>query len=188
MYNSKPTNMKAITLLLPAVFFIASFNNFQDEELKTFKHPKLNFFFKASGEWKNNPYHKDKMIYEMVSTEGDIHVILWYTGGTESTCEKYLLKMADMKGYRCDGPVTDVEGKGSIWTLKCLGTEYGQSIVNCLAALYYVEDYGEDAPERSQGKSYNAIHIAQVWCPEERYEENQAQIQEIIKSLVLERP
>ena len=177
--------MKAITFLLPAVIFLASFNISTIQEEQTFKHPELNFSFKAKGDWKNNPYHKDKMIYEMVNEETGIHVVLWYTGGTESSCDKYLVKMADMKGLDFDEPVERGIENGSTWILACTGTHNDSDIVNILAALSYEKEYGPDALERCQGKTYNDIHIAQVWCPQNRYEENRGKMQNIIESLSL---
>jgi hypothetical protein len=177
--------MKAITFLLPAVLFFASYNVSHDQEVKTFKHPELNFSFKATGEWKNNPYHKDKMIYEMVNPKTGIHVLLWYTGGTESTCDKYLVKMADMKGLNFAEPVKKRGDREPVWVLTCTGAENDAKIVNILAALSYKEKYGKDAPERCQGESFNAIHIAQVWCPAKRYDENKKMMQDIISSLAL---
>jgi hypothetical protein len=177
--------MKAITFLLPAVLFFASYNVSHDQEVKTFKHPELNFSFASSGEWKNNPYHKDKMIYEMVNEETGIHVMLWYTGGTESTCEKYLVKMADMKGLEFDEPVSQKVNQDTTWVLTCRGIQNDEKVVNILAALSFIKPYDKDDPERSQGKTFNAVHIAQVWCPENRYEENKDKMQDIIMSLDL---
>lgn len=176
--------MKTIPLLLTAILFFFSLDISQGQERQTYTHPGLDFSFSSSGKWENNSYHKDKMIYEMVNAETGIHVMLWYNGGTESTCEKYLVKMADMKGLNFEGPV-EKEGDEGPWALRCTGVEDGTAIVKILAALSYVEKYGPDVPERSKGKTYNAMHIAQVWCPEDRYEANKKMMQDIVTSLAL---
>jgi len=151
-----------------------------------YKHPKLNFSFESTGDWNNNPYHKDDMIFEMVNSDQDIHVLLWYNGGTEMDCEKYLLKMADMKGLNCNVPVRENFDNKTIWVLECTGFENDIQVTKILAAMSYEKPYEKDAPERCQGKDYNAIHIAQVWCPETKYQDNKKQMDDIIASLELE--
>lgn len=151
----------------------------------TYKHPLRNFSFSSPDLWKHNTQHTDKMIYEMVNSERDIHVMLWYNGGTESTCAHYLLKMADMKGLDCGDPQKrEYDGK-EIWVLDCLDKQGKTPERRILAAMSYVKPYGKDAHERNRGKSYNAMHIAQLWCPASRYEENKEMIDEIIASLHL---
>ena len=55
-----------------------------------------------------------------------------------------------------------------------------------LAALSYVKAYGDDVPTRTQGKTYNNLHIARVWCPIENYEANKEEMEAIVASLRLE--
>jgi hypothetical protein len=93
--------------------------------------------------------------------------------------------MGGMKGYDCGKVEKTTPGTKTIWVLECTGEEGNIPIRNTMAALSYVRSYGEDVPDRSKGKSYNAMHIAQVWCPESRYDENQQIIEDIIASLEL---
>lgn len=179
--------MKIQTILLSASLVFFLINTMHSQETKTYTHPGGEFSFKATGEWINNPKHKDKMIYEMVNTEKDLHVMLWYNGGTESSREDYLKKMADMKGLEFDTFQNwHLDGK-TICTLDCRGENDGKAERRILAAMSYKKAYGKDAGERHQGKSYNEMHIAQIWCPAERYEENKDAIVGIITSLELDK-
>ncbi len=56
-----------------------------------------------------------------------------------------------------------------------------------LTAMSYSKPYGKDAPERCQGKSYNAMHIAQIWCPADSYDRNKEYIDGIVASLELKK-
>jgi hypothetical protein len=178
--------MKIKVLFLTAALVASSSISLHSQEAKTYKHPIRDFSFDASGKWKQNNSHTDKMIYEMVNPEHDIHVMLWYNGGTESTCAHYLVKMADMKGLECEEPQKRTYGEKEIWVLDGLDKQHKPAERRIMAAMSYDKPYGLDAPERSQGKSYNAMHIAQIWCPADRYEENKEMIDGIIASLKLD--
>jgi len=121
----------------------------------------------------------------MVNPERDIHVMLWYNGGTEMSCEKYLVKMADMKGLDCGDPFKKESENKAIWVLGCTGIDGDVPIKRFLAAMSYVKPYDKDAPERCWGKSYNAMHIALVWCPEDVYRDNKKEMEGIVTSLEL---
>jgi len=177
--------MKTRALILTTMITALMISFTHSQEMKTYKHPELEFSFTSSGHWENVPYHNDKMIYEMVNEKMDIHVMLWYTGGTEMDCERYLLKMADMKGIQCGDIIQEEITGETIWTLECQGTKDDQSLKKILAALSYIKPYGDDAPERCVGKNYNAIHIAQVWCPADKFEENKKMMDDIVASLEL---
>jgi len=179
--NTMKIKVLFLTFALVTTSGISSFS----QETVTYKHPVRDFSFEATGVWSKNNSHTDKMIYEMLNPEHDIHVMLWYNGGTESTCEHYLAKMADMKGLECSKPRKKNFDNKEIWILDCQDNQGKSTERRILAAMSYVKPYGKDAPARSQGKSYNAMHIAQVWCPASRYEENKETIDDIIASLEL---
>jgi len=178
--------MKIKAMFLSTTLVVLFAISLHSQDTKTFTHPSQSFSFEATGEWQLVPNHQDKMIYEMINPENDIHVMLWYNGGTESSCEAYLNKMADMKGLSFDKPIKKDFDNKTIWILECTGTDNETQIKNILAAMSYVKPYDEDAPARCQGKSYNNMHIAQVWCPESRYKQNQDIMNGIIASLELE--
>lgn len=174
--------MKTTAVALSIFFSVLISIPLQSQKPTTYKHPLRDFSFSAAGEWEQNTHHKDKMIYEMVNPEQDLHVMLWYNGGTESSCERYLKKMAGMKGLESEEPVEENYDGKTVWVLICRD---GEDEVRVLAALSYVKNYGKDAPERCQGKTYNAMHIAQVWCPASEYQENKETIDGIIAGLEL---
>ena len=111
--------MKIKVLFLTAALFASSSIVLHSQEPTTYKHPARDFSFEAVGSWEQNMHHTDKMIYEMVNPEHDIHVMLWYNGGTESSCEHYLLKMADMKGLECGEPQKKNYDNKEMWILDC---------------------------------------------------------------------
>ena len=98
--------IKAFFLLVALVAYSSFVSLSQDA--KTYRHPTRDFSFEASGMWQENPMNQDKMIYELINVENEVHVMLWYNGGTESSCEHYLVKMAEMKGLECEEPVKKV--------------------------------------------------------------------------------
>ena len=152
--------IKAVFTFFTLVAFLTTSLHAQDT--KSYKHPIQNFSFSTSGDWHQIPNHKDKMIYEMVNKEKGVHVMLWYNGGTEMSCERYLVKMADMKGLEAGKPIKKEFKDKNIWILECSGKENDIKEKRIIAAMSYRKPYGKDAPERCQGKSYNAMHIAQV--------------------------
>jgi hypothetical protein len=179
--------MKIKQLILLAFLCILFIGSSFAQDITIHKHPRLNFSFESTGNWEQNPYHKDDMIYEMVNTDNDINVMLWYNGGTEMDCEKYLVKMADMKEFNFNEPVRKDFDDKTIWILECTGIQNESPVTNILAAMSYIKPYEKDAPERCQGKSYNAMHIARIWCPESKYQDNKMQMDDIIASLELTR-
>ena len=130
--------MKTTAVALSIFFSVLISIPLQSQKSKTYEHPLREFSFSAAGDWEKNTRHNDKMIYEMVNPEHDLHVMLWYNGGTESSCGRYLTKMAGMKGLQCEEPVKkNYDGK-SVWVLNCRDNK-GE--VRTLAAMSYLKYY-----------------------------------------------
>ena len=179
--------MKLSMLLTAFLSITLGFQGPLDQDIHTFRHPVIGFSFSASGTWVQNPFQKDEMIYEMMENEKSIQVKLWYTGGVEMSPPRYLVKMADMTGLQSSEPFERTIDSQSVWLLETTGTEGGVNIHKTIAALSYREKYGEDAPGRCQGKEFNAVHIAELTCPLDRYGDNKLMMDGIISSLKLSR-
>jgi len=145
------------------------------QELQVYKHPRLNIQFEAPANWKENPYHGDKLIYEIFNPHTDMHVMLWYTT-TEQDGPRYLEKMADMKGLIFEGKPEIIQIKGrDAWLYNVPGFINKEPIRMLLAVIPH-----------GKSKTYpreNALHIIQIWCPEENYEQHIHMMENILDSV-----
>lgn len=147
--NLKTGRNLSIVLLMTAAFLHAA------PDSTIYKHPALEFSFQETPGWKQVRHPEDNMIYEFVSPEEDMHVMLWYTA-TMQDGRGYLLKMADMKGFRVDSePDPIASEKGSGWRLKTEGEINGRSSV----VILQVNHRGYDA----KYKDHYALYISMVW-------------------------
>lgn len=161
-----------LTGLIASVFIM---NHAIAKELQVYKHPKQNIQFEAPANWKENPYHKDKLIYEIFDPDIDMHVVLWYTT-TEQSGPRYLEKMADMKGLVLEGKPERIQIKDrNSWFYNVRGFINKKPIRTLLAVIPY-----------GKSKIYpreNALHIIQIWCPEENYERHKRIMENILESV-----
>jgi hypothetical protein len=145
------------------------------QELKVYKHPRLNIQFEAPVNWKENPYHRDKSIYEIFNPDTDMHVMLWYTT-TEQDGPKYLEKMANMKDLVLEGKPAKIQIKGrDAWFNNVPGFINKKSIRMLLAVI-------PDGKSKTYPRE-NALHIIQIWCPEENYEQHMHMMENILDSM-----
>jgi len=145
------------------------------QELEVYKHPRLNIQFEAPVNWKENPYHSDKLIYEIFNPETDMHVMLWYTT-TEQDGPRYLEKMADMKGLALEGKPVKIQIKGrDAWFYNVPGFINKKPIRMLLAVI-------PDGKSKTYPRE-NALHIIQIWCPEENYEQQMQMMKNILGSM-----
>ena len=157
-----------ITITTPAESFL--------QETQFYKHPHLNFHFEAAGNWINVPHPEDKLIYEMISPDSVLHVMLWYTE-TEQSAKKYLIKMSDMKGLDLDNnkPSTEkIDGKDS-WLLRSpgnIGRIHAKSFISVTAD-----------GKVSQRPKENKLYIVQIWCKEESFPDVNNNFDEILGSI-----
>jgi len=156
-----------------ALLFIV--NHSAAQEPQVYKHPKQNIQFEAPAGWKEYPYHKDKSIYEIFDTDTDIHVMLWYTT-TEQSAPKYLAKMADMKGLVLEGEPEKIQIKGrEAWLYNAPGIVNKKPAQSLLAVI-------PDGKSKEYPRE-NALHIVQVWCPEEQFTDNKEDMMLILYSV-----
>lgn len=145
------------------------------QELQIYKHPRLNIQFEAPANWKENPYHGDKLIYEIYDPDTDIHVMLWYTT-TEQDGPRYLDKMASMKDFVLEGKPAKIRIKGrDAWFYNLPGFINKKPIRMLLAVIPH-----------GKSKIYpreNALHIIQIWCPAENYEQHMHMMKKILDSM-----
>jgi hypothetical protein len=144
-----------------------------------YKHPALNFQYAASEDWINIQHPEDSLIYEMVSPDSGIHVMLWYTE-TEQTAEKYLLKMVSMKDLDMEGgePNPRTVNEHDMWVIVLPGYQ-GKIPVRLMLGI----------TARGMSKKHpkeNRLFIVQIWCHQEKYSAYQTTFEEILQSVKLE--
>ncbi|MGD8534554.1 MAG: hypothetical protein PVF66_01815 [Candidatus Aminicenantes bacterium] len=145
------------------------------QELEVYKHPRLNIQFEAPANWKENPYHGDKLIYEIFNPDTGMHVMLWYTT-TEQDGPRYLEKMADMKDLVLEGKPDKIQIKGrEAWLYNLPGFMDKEPIRMLLAVI-------PDGKSKTYPRE-NALHIIQIWCPEENYEQQMHIMKNILGSM-----
>ncbi len=145
------------------------------QELEVYKHPRLNIQFEAPAKWKENPYHGDKLIYEIFNPDTNVHIMLWYTT-TEQDGPRYLEKMADMKDLVFEGKPAKMQIKGrDAWFYNVPGFINKEPIRMLLAVI-------PDGKSKTYPRE-NALHIIQIWCPEENYEQHMHMIKNILDSV-----
>jgi len=162
-------------LLTGIIVFLLVMNHALAQDLQVYKHPRQNIQFEAPADWKENPYHKDKGIYEIYDPDTDIHVMLWYTT-TEQDAPRYLEKMADMKGLVLEGKPAKIEIKNrDAWLYNAPGLVDKKSVQILLAVI-------PDGKSKEYPRE-NALHIIQVWCPEEQFTDNEQGMMLILNSI-----
>lgn len=145
------------------------------QDHKLYKHPRLNIQFEAPVNWKENPYHKDKLIYEIFDPETDIHVMLWSTT-TEQNAPDYLEKMADMKGLVLESEPAKIQIKGrDAWSYNVPGLINKKSVRVLLIVI-------PDGKSKIYPRE-NVLHIMQIWCPEENFEQHKHMMENILNSM-----
>jgi len=161
-------------LLIGIIAFLFMMNHAIAQELQVYKHPRLNIQFEAPADWKENPYHKDKSIYEIFDPDTDMHVMLWYTT-TEQDGPKYLEKMVSMKDLVLEGKPAKIQIKGrDAWFYNVPGFINKKPIRMLLAVI--PDGKSKDYPRE------NALHIVQIWCPEEQFTDNEKAMMLILHS------
>jgi len=145
------------------------------QELQVYKHPRLNIQFEAPVNWKENPYHRDKSIYEIFNPDTDIHVMLWYTT-TEQNAPAYLEKMADMKGLVLEGKPLKIQIKDrDAWFYNLPGFINKKPVRVLLAVI-------PDGKSKIHPRE-NVLHVIQIWCPEENCEQHMHMMENILYSV-----
>lgn len=162
-------------LLIGIMAFLLMMNHALARDQQVYKHPRQNIQFEAPADWKENPYHKDKGIYEIFDPDKDIHVMLWLTT-TEQSAPRYLEKMADMKGLVLEGKPAKIQIKNrDAWLYNAPGLVNKKSSKILLAVIPY-----------GKSKEYpreNVLHIIQVWCPKEQFRDNEQVMMLILNSV-----
>lgn len=162
-------------LLISLMAFLLMMNQALARELQVYKHPRLNIQFEAPADWKENPYHSDKSIYEIFDPDTDMHVMLWYTT-TEQDAPKYLEKMASMKDLVLEGKPAKIQIKGrDAWFYNLPGFVNKKPIRMLLAVI--PDGKSKDYPRE------NALHIIQIWCPAEQFTDNEQGMMLILNSI-----
>jgi hypothetical protein len=162
-------------LLASLIAFSFMMNHALAQDLQVYKHPRQNIQFEAPADWKENPYHKDKGIYEIFDPDKDIHVMLWYTT-TEQDAPRYLEKMADMKGLVLEGKPAKIQIKNrDAWLYNAPGLINKKSVQILLAVI-------PDGKSKEYPRE-NALHLIQIWCPEENYEQYMRLMEDILDSM-----
>jgi len=162
-------------LLTSLIAFSFMMNHAFAGDLQVYKHPRQNIQFEAPADWKENPYHKDKGIYEIFDPDKDIHVMLWYTT-TEQSASRYLEKMADMKGLVLGGKPAKIQIKNrDAWLYNAPGLVNKKSAQILLAVI-------PDGKSKEYPRE-NALHIIQVWCPKEQFADDEQGMMLILNSV-----
>ncbi len=162
-------------LLTSMIAFLLMMNHAIAQELKVYKHPRLNIQFEAPADWKENPYHKDKEIYEIFDPDKDIHVMLWYTT-TEQGAPEYLEKMASMKDLVLESKPAKIQIKGrDAWSYNLPGFVNKKAIRMLLTVI-------PDGKSKVYPRE-NALHIIQIWCPEEQFADYEQDMILILNSI-----
>lgn len=159
-----------VKMLIVCALVIACCGLAFSQDLTIYKHPKLNIQLKAEANWKNVPRPEDQLIYELTDPEAVVHVMMWYTE-TEHDAAAYLKKMAGKKDLVYQGGPT----KGKInnrdaWVLDATCCMDKVPIRVVLVAIPYTSNK-------------EALYIAELWCPEDKFVENEQKMENVLYSL-----
>ena len=165
-------NVLFLTGLIASLFLM---NHANAQELQVYEHPRLNIQFEAPAHWRENPYHGDKLIYEIYDSATDIHVMLWYTT-TEQSGPRYLEKMASMKDLVLEGKPKKIQiNNRDAWFYNLPGFINKKPIRLLLAVI-------PDGKSKTHPRE-NALHIIQIWCPAKNYEQHTHMMESILDSV-----
>jgi len=144
-------------------------------ESRLYKHPGLDFQFRAPEGWLDQARPEDGLIYEVADPQTNIHVVLWYTT-TEQDGLGYLKKMADMKGLIAEREPEERRIDGlTAWVLGAPGTLAGAPIHALLAVI----PCGMSPVYPAE----NALYIVEIRCAEENFETHFRAMEEILDSV-----
>ena len=170
--------MKISIKTLSAIIFTFSSISYA-QETQIYKHPSLNFQFSASQQWIDIYHSEDSLIYEMMSSDSILQVMLWYTE-TEQNAKKYLAKMADMKSLSVTEkePSSGIINNKEIWMYTASG-HAGQIQIQTLLAVI---PHGNSEIHPKE----NRLFIIQIWCQKGQYLSKKNTFEEILNSVQIE--
>jgi len=160
--------LSTLIILIPIISFA--------QESQIYKHPTLDFQFSTTQGWINIPHSEDKLIYEMMSPDSTLHVMLWYSE-TEQNSKDYLAKMADMKGLSIideESLLRNINNQ-KFWMYNVSG--YSGKIP--IQTLLAVCSYGKSEIHPKE----NRLFIIQIWCQKEIYPHKKTIFEEILNSV-----
>jgi len=147
----------------------------QSQNTQNYRHPSLGFQFTASKNWVRFPRPEDILIYEMMSPDSAIHVMLWYTE-TEQNGSAYLEKMAGMKDLIVDDKPSHRQINNlDAWVLNVPGFERRTSVRTLLAVI----PHGKSQIRPKE----NRLFIIQIWCQKEKYPKHKSIMENILNSI-----
>jgi len=154
------------TLFLVLLIVAASLG----QDRQTYQHPVLNFQVHAFKDWVQVPHPEDDFIYEIADPESVIRILMWYTE-TESSGSHYLKEMADMKELIYDAePIKGKINNRDAWILDATCCMKKSPVRVVLVAI----------PDEQEDQS---LYIAQILCPEDKFEEKEESMEGILYSL-----
>lgn len=167
--------MRISNLILFTIIFSIPIKLFP-QETQVYKHPTLQFQFTASQNLINIHHPEDELIYEMMSTDSNMHVMLWYTE-TEQNAKGYLTKMASMKdlGVGDEEPFLNTINDQEIWILNVAGYDGKLPIQTLLA----VTSHGMSVKNPKE----NRLFIVQIWCQKDNYPRYKSNFEKILNSV-----
>ena len=120
---------------------------------------------------------EDKLIYEMVDPNEEVHIMLWMTE-TVSGPDKYLMKMADMKGLTVTGdPIRITAGSHDGWVIRAEGK------INDISSTVIIASFPLTGEKYVHHKNHIAQYIMQAWCPSDMFKDKATEIGTIQRSL-----
>lgn len=159
-----------LKLIIVCALVIAFSNLSFGEDLTTYKHPYVNIQLKAADGWQTIPRPEDKMLYELTDSESIVHVMMWYTE-TAQDAASYLKKMAGKKELVYQGGPT--KGKINNRDAWVLDATCCMDKIPIRVVLVAIPDNREK----------EALYITQLWCPEEKFIENEQKMEDVLYSL-----
>jgi hypothetical protein len=167
--------MKNSNIIFFIIIFSIPIKSFS-QETQVYKHPTLQFQITASQNLINIHHPEDELLYEMMSPDSNMHVMLWYTE-TEQNARGYLTKMASMKDLNVgdEKPFLKTINDQEIWILNVAGCDGKLPIQTLLAAT----SHGMSIKHPKE----NRLFIIQIWCQKENYPRHKSKFEKILNSV-----
>ena len=161
--------------LIFVLVYIFSHSIYASDQFDIYRHPSLPIQFEAPTAWQQIAHPEDEFIFELMSSDSIIHVILWYTE-TEQNASQYLWKMANMKDLKLEDKPAEIQINNlSAWILRVSGFENKIPIRTVLVVI----PHGKSKIHPKE----NRLYIVQIWCPEKQFGNQQKIMEDILKSI-----
>ena len=161
--------MRKINLYALSIVVLLSLSSgLQAQDEIVYQHPSLGIQFTASPNWNQVALASDKMTYELVNQNNNMHMKVWFEK-TEKPVREYLRSEVCKDGMVDENAFVTRLDNQDAYGISAICSEMRRPFKVMLIAL----------------PAEDGLYLLRFKCPEECYAEHQEQIQKLLKTIRL---